>query len=72
MNSLDLERKKIDLASNGRPAKPEIVFDHLMEESGFALEIPDDRMFMTDRGGSLHTASLDGATHKTCQLFRGT
>jgi hypothetical protein len=47
---LDLERKKVDLASNGRPVKPEIVFDHLVEGIGLALDIPGDRMFMTDLG----------------------
>jgi hypothetical protein len=71
LNSLDLERKKTAFASNGRPVKPEIVFDHLMEGIVFALDIPGDRMFMTDLGGSLHTASLDGAAHKTLPAVQG-
>jgi sugar lactone lactonase YvrE len=48
-----------------RSVEPEIVFTHLMEGIGLALDIPGERMFMADLGGSLYTASLDGATHKT-------
>src|SRR5713226_7983551 len=51
--------------------EPEIVFNHLMEGIGLALDIPGDRMFMTDLGGSLYTASLDGATHKTLLAVQG-
>jgi hypothetical protein len=54
-----------------RSVKPEIVFTHLMEGIGLALDIPGDRMFMTDLGGSLYTASLDGATHKTLLAVQG-
>jgi hypothetical protein len=54
-----------------RSVEPEIVFTHLMEGIGLALNIPGDRMFMTDLGGSLYTASLDGATHKTLVAVQG-
>src|SRR6266851_3977380 len=54
-----------------RSVKPEIVFTHLMEGIGLALDIPGDRMFMTDLGGSLYTASLDGATYKTLLAVQG-
>jgi hypothetical protein len=54
-----------------RSAKPEIVFTHLMEGIGLALDVPGDRMFMTDLGGSLYSASLDGATHKTLLAVQG-
>jgi len=54
-----------------RSVEPEIVFNHLMEGIGLALDIPGDRMFMTDLGGSLYTASLDGATHKTLLAVQG-
>jgi hypothetical protein len=40
--------------------EPEIVFTHLMEGIGLALDVPGERRFMTDLGGSLYTASLDG------------
>jgi hypothetical protein len=32
----------------------------LMEGIGLALEVSGDRMFMSDLGGSLYNASLDG------------
>ena len=54
-----------------RSVEPEIVFTHLMEGIGLALDIPGDRMFMTDLGGSLYMASLDGATHKTLLAVQG-
>jgi hypothetical protein len=54
-----------------RSVEPEIVFTHLMEGIGLALDIPGDRMFMTDLGGSLYTASLDGATHKMLLAVQG-
>jgi hypothetical protein len=54
-----------------RSVKPEIVFTHLMEGIGLALDVPGDRMFMTDLGGSLYTASLDGATYKTLLAAKG-
>ena len=54
-----------------RSVEPEIVFNHLMEGIGLALDIPSDRMFMTDLGGSLYTASLDGATHETLLAVQG-
>ena len=54
-----------------RSVEPEIVFTHLMEGIGLALDIPGDRMFMTDLGGSLYTASLDGATHKALLAVQG-
>ena len=40
---------------------PEIVFSHLMEGIGLALDTPGDRMFFTDLGGSVYTARLDGS-----------
>ena len=54
-----------------RSVEPEIVFTHLMEGIGLALDIPGGRMFMTDLGGSLYTASLDGATHKMLLAVQG-
>jgi hypothetical protein len=54
-----------------RSIEPEIVFTHLMEGIGLALDVPGNRMFMTDLGGSLYTASLDGATHKMLLAVQG-
>lgn len=51
--------------------EPDIVFDHLMEGIGLALDVPGNRMFMADLGGSLYTASLDGTTHKVLLAAQG-
>ncbi|MBW8834572.1 MAG: 3-hydroxyacyl-CoA dehydrogenase, partial [Burkholderia sp.] len=45
--------------------EPEIVFTHLMEGIGLALDVAGNRMFMADLGGSLYSASLDGSNRKT-------
>ncbi|MDB5444813.1 MAG: hypothetical protein JWQ97_130 [Phenylobacterium sp.] len=42
-------------------ARPEIVLTHLMEGIGLALDVPGERMFVTDLGGSVYVAGLDGA-----------
>jgi hypothetical protein len=44
-----------------RPGTPEIVLTHLMEGIGLALDVRHDRMFMTDLGGSVYSARLDGS-----------
>jgi hypothetical protein len=47
------------------PNTPEIVLTHLMEGIGIALDIPGDRMFVTDLAGSVYTARLDGSEKRT-------
>src|SRR6266851_1502963 len=64
-----VSRAPMDAAPHS--VEPEIVFTHLMEGIGLALDVPGDRMFMTDLGGSLYTASLDGATNKTLLAVQG-
>jgi Low-density lipoprotein receptor repeat class B len=44
-----------------RPEAPEILVNHLMEGIGIALDVPGDRMFVTDFAGSLYSARLDGS-----------
>ena len=44
---------------------------NLVEGIGLAFDVPGNRMFMVDLGGSLYTASLDGATHKTLLGVQG-
>jgi hypothetical protein len=51
--------------------EPEIVFTHLMEGIGLALDVPGNRMFMADLGGSLYTGSLDGSVHKMLLAAQG-
>ena len=42
-------------------ARPEIVLTHLMEGIGLALDPAGERMFVTDLGGSVYVAGLDGS-----------
>jgi hypothetical protein len=44
-----------------KPEAPEILLAHLMEGIGIALDVPGDRMFVTDFAGSLYSARLDGS-----------
>lgn len=50
---------------------PEIVFSHLMEGIGIALDLDGGRMFMTDLGGSVYTARLDGSGSRTLLQAQG-
>ncbi|HVP84023.1 MAG TPA: hypothetical protein VMS78_04805 [Rhizomicrobium sp.] len=52
-------------------ARPEIVFDHLMEGIGIALDIANGRMFMTDLAGSVYSARLDGSDRKAVAAVQG-
>jgi hypothetical protein len=47
---------------DAKPAQnvPEIVVSDLMEGIGIALDVPGNRMFVTDLAGSLYAAKLDG------------
>ena len=46
---------------DAKPKAPEIVLTHLMEGIGIALDVAGNRMFVTDFGGSLYSAKLDGS-----------
>jgi sugar lactone lactonase YvrE len=46
---------------DAKPQAPEIVLKHLMEGIGIALDVPGNRMFVTDFGGSVYSARLDGS-----------
>jgi len=49
----------------------EIVLTHLMEGIGIALDVPRDRMFMTDFAGSLYSSRLNGSDKKTLLVAQG-
>jgi hypothetical protein len=49
----------------------EIVFSHLMEGIGLALDVKGGRMFVTDLGGSVYSANLDGSDAKTLLIAQG-
>ena len=50
---------------------PEIVLAHLMEGIGLALDLKGRRMFLTDLGGSVYSATLDGSNRKTLLFAQG-
>src|SRR6201991_4155630 len=56
---------------DAKPKAPEIVLTHLMEGIGIALDVPGDRMFVTDFGGSLYSAKLDGSGERTLLASQG-
>jgi hypothetical protein len=51
--------------------EPEIVFTHLMEGIGLALDLNGGRMFITDLGGSIYSANLDGSNKKMLFFAEG-
>ena len=58
-------------ATNGKRPEPEIVFNHLMEGIGLALDLPNGRMFVTDLAGSVYSANLDGSNKKAVIFAEG-
>jgi len=53
------------------PREPEIVFRHLMEGIGLALDFRNRRMFVTDLAGSIYSAGLDGSDKRTLLFLQG-
>jgi hypothetical protein len=51
--------------------EPEIVLSHLMEGIGIALDIPCDRMFVTDLAGSIYSARLNGLEKRVLLQAQG-
>jgi hypothetical protein len=56
---------------DNKPVEPEIVVTHLMEGIGIALDIPNDRMFVTDFAGSVYFARLDGSGERNFLYAQG-
>jgi DNA-binding beta-propeller fold protein YncE len=54
-----------------KPAEPEVVVTHLMEGIGIALDVPNDRMFVTDFAGSIYSARLDGSGERNFLYAQG-
>jgi hypothetical protein len=52
-------------------AKPEILIMHLMEGIGIALDVPGNRMFVTDFAGSVYSANLDGKNERNFLYAQG-
>jgi hypothetical protein len=66
-----VNRAPMDPASGNGKKEPQIVFDHLMEGIGIALDLKGGRMFLTDLGGSVYSANLDGSNKKTVLAAEG-
>jgi hypothetical protein len=56
---------------DNKPTEPEIVVTHLMEGIGIALDVPGDRMFVTDFAGSIYSAHLDGSGERNFLYAQG-
>jgi DNA-binding beta-propeller fold protein YncE len=65
-----VSRAPLDAPAGKRP-EPEIVFRHLMEGIGLALDHKGGRMFITDLAGSVYTAGLDGSNRQTLLAAQG-
>jgi len=65
-----VSRATMDITSGGRK-DPEIIFNHLMEGIGLALDLKNNRMFMTDLGGSVYSCNLDGSGKKNLLFAQG-
>jgi DNA-binding beta-propeller fold protein YncE len=65
-----VNRAPMDSDAKSRPA-PEIVLTHLMEGIGIALDLQGDRMFVTDFGGNVLAAKLDGSDMKALLVAQG-
>jgi DNA-binding beta-propeller fold protein YncE len=65
-----VNRAPMDADLTDRPA-PEIVLTHLMEGIGIALDLKGGRMFITDFGGNVLAANLDGSDEKALLVAQG-
>ena len=82
---LDLENRVLYWTDRGDPprgntvnrapidkkAEPEILITHLMEGIGIALDVPGNRMFVTDFAGSVYSADLDGRNERNFLYAQG-
>jgi DNA-binding beta-propeller fold protein YncE len=69
-NGNTVNRASMDVGPGNRKA-PEIVFNHLMEGIGLALDLKNGRIFLTDLGGSVYSANLDGSDKKALLVAEG-
>jgi hypothetical protein len=65
-----VNRAPMDVAPGNRK-DPEVVFTHLMEGIGLSLDLKGGRMFISDLGGSVYSANLDGSNQKTLLFALG-
>jgi DNA-binding beta-propeller fold protein YncE len=65
-----VNRAPMDFGALDRPT-PEIVLTHLMEGIGIAIDLKGDRMFVTDFGGNVLVAKLDGSDARPVLVAQG-
>lgn len=65
-----VNRAAID-SPTGSAGAPEVVLTDLMEGIGIALDVAGDRMFVTDLGGSVYSAKLDGSARRMLLYAQG-
>jgi hypothetical protein len=65
-----VNRAPTDIDLNKRQA-PEILLTHLMEGIGIALDLKNERMFLTDLTGSVYSANINGSDKKTLLELQG-
>jgi hypothetical protein len=64
-----VNRAPMDAKPSQNP--PQIVVSDLMEGIGIALDVPGNRMFVTDLAGSVYVAGLDGSQKRTLLAAQG-
>src|SRR3984893_18308906 len=65
-----VNRAPMDADAESRKER-QILFTHLMEGIGLALDLNGGRMFITDFGGSVYSANLDGSNRRTLLFAEG-
>ena len=65
-----VNRAPMDSDAKKRPA-PDIIFNHLMEGIGIALDFKGNRMFITDLSGDVYCAKLDGSEKRILLAAQG-
>jgi hypothetical protein len=68
-NGNSVSRAAID--ANPKQIKPEIILTDLMEGIGIALDVRNGRIFVTDLGGSIYAARLDGSDKRAFLFAQG-
>ena len=69
-----VNRAAMDQASSRSPSHrpdPQIVMSDLKEAIGIALDVPGDRIYVTDLGGTVYGARLDGSEKHTILAGQG-
>ena len=61
----------VNRAPIDKKAAPEILITHLMEGIGIALDVPGNRMFVTDLAGSIYSADLNGKNERNFLYAQG-